>query len=225
MINAMFRSGFESHITAFLVFVGLNALMGFILLMDGIGSPGTMFRVPYAAITLWLLLFCLVAAGLALLRHKRERHGRLYAQLPVTAAQVRLAYWCHAGLYIVVSTLMLALVMLAAGELPVLDMLLYLLLYLSHAGVLMALLSILTGNSLRLIPEEIRRRTIAYFFLASFITFLFLVAIGFVVSWYVYILEGGVVDWALLTLLMVIACSALVAADIQLFRRRDSYLD
>jgi hypothetical protein len=226
MINALFRTNVESNAITFIVFLTLNGLMGFILLQGGSmhrADDGTL-NVPYASITLWLLLFSFVAAGLALLRHNRERHSRLYAQLPVTPLQVRLAYWCHAALYAGISTLVLALIMLVAGDLPLLDVLLFALLYLCHAGVVMAVLSIVTGNSVQLIPEEIRRRTIVYFFLATFVTFLFLLAIGFVMSWYIYILEGREVDWGLLTLLMAAVCAALVAWDIALFRRRDNYL-
>lgn len=225
MINTLFRTKFESNTTAFIVFLALNGLLGFIVLQSGLHNRALATAdLPYGSITLWLLAFSLVAAGLSLLRHNRERSSRLYAQLPVTPVQVRLAYWCHVALYIGISTLLLVLIMLIADALPLLDVLLYALLYLSHAGVVMGVLSIVSGNTLRLIPEEVRRRTIAYFFLAALITFLFLLALGFVVSWYIYVLEGRWVNWAMLTLLMVAGCGSLVVLDIALFRRRDSYL-
>lgn len=225
MINALFRTKFESHLTPFIVFLALNGMMAFILLQASLHrGAAAMGSPPYGSITMWLLLFSLVAAGLALLRHNRERHSRLYAQLPVTPVEVRLAYWCHVALYIGISTLLLVLIMLLADDLPLLDVLLYALLYLCHAGVVMGVLSIMTSNSVQLIPEEVRRRTIVYFFLATFITFLFLFAIGFVVTWYLYILEGREVDWGLLTLLMAAVCGALVAWDIELFRRKDNYI-
>jgi hypothetical protein len=90
--------------------------------------------------------------------------------------------------------------------------------------VLLAVISILTSNTMRLIPDEIRKRTVIYFFLATFITFLFLLAIGFIVAGYVHVAEGGIVDWSLLTVFVTLLCIGLVALDIYLFGKKDNYL-
>jgi len=224
MVNRLFRTKFESNLTAFIVFIALNALAGFLILLNHASRSRPVSVEFFTWITIWLLIICLVAGALSLLRHNRERNSRLYAQLPVTSLQVRLAYWSHASLYLCISSLMLLLVMFYADGRPLLDIFLYTLLYFSHAGVLLAVISIVTSNTVRLIPEEVRKRTVTYFFLATFITFLFLFAIGFIVAGYINVLEGGMVNWSVLTLLMLLLCAALVTLDIHLFRKKDNYL-
>jgi hypothetical protein len=226
MINQLFRAKFESNLVPFIVFLGLNAMVGFSLLVTSSGPPGsTLGPAALTTITIWLLIFCFVAGGLSLLRYNREKSIRLYAQLPVTGLQVRVAYWCHASLYLCISSLVLLMTMFYAGSVGALDMLRFTLLYFVHAGVLLAVISIVNSNTLRLIPDEIRRRTVIYFFLATFITCLFLFAIGFIVAGYIRVNEGEVENWTLLTLIMTLLCAGLVALDVQLFRNKDNYLD
>ncbi len=226
MINELFRTRFESSLAPFITFVALNALLGLLL--------ATAFEYPreagdhagyFAGVVSWMLIICLVAGGLGLLRHNRERHTRLYAQLPVTSVEVRLAYWMHASLYLCISSLLLVLIMVNAVAVRWLDILQFALLYFAHAGALLAVISILLSNTLRLIPEEIRKRTVIYFFMATFITFLLLFALGLVVSGYIHVQQEGVKNWWSLTLTMLLLCAALVALDIQLFRNKESYLD
>lgn len=224
MINQLCRTKFESNLTAFIVFLFLNALLGLILItINNDSHPRPVSADFFVFITIWLLLFCLVARGLSLLRYNKEKSSRLYAQLPVTTLQIRVAYWSHAGLYLCISSLMLLAIMFCADK-PLLDILLFTLLYLAHAGVLLAVISILASNTLRLIPEEIRKRTVIYFFLATFITFLFLFALGFIVAGYAQVAEGRIVRWPLLTLMMMLFCIGLVTLDINLSRKKTDYL-
>ncbi|MES2606984.1 MAG: hypothetical protein V4603_18790 [Pseudomonadota bacterium] len=226
MINQLFRTRFESNMAPFIVFLAMNALLGLRLVVRDDDSGWRPESVQsFAEITVWLFICCLVAAAMLLLRHNRERNGRLYAQLPVTSLEIRLSYWCHAGLYLCISSLVLLLAMIFAGAQSVLAMLQFTLLYFVHAGALLAVISIVTSNTLRLIPDEIRKRTVVYFFLATFITFLFMFAIGVVIASYDYVLEGNVQNWSLVTLLTTLVCSALVALDVHLFRRKDNYLN
>jgi MFS family permease len=178
----------------------------------------------FTAVTLWLLIFCLVAGGLSLLRYNRERHCRLFAQLPVTNLQIRLSFWCHACLYVLVSTCVLVLIMFYADIEPLTGILRFAALYFFHAGVLLSTITIASSSSMRLIPEEVRSRTILYFFLAVALTFMFLFAIGFVVAGYLHVVESDSVNWSMLTLLMLLLCAALVSLDIHLFRGKDTYL-
>lgn len=226
MINQLFRTKFESNLTAFIVFLALNALLGFVLVLINYDSWSRPVPGEFSTgVAFWLLLFCLVAGGLSLLRYNRERSSRLYAQLPVTSLQIRMAYWSHASLYLCISSLMLLLIMFYAGSTSVVDTLLFTLLYFFHAGVLLAVVSIITSNNLRLIPEEIRRRTIVYFLLATLITFLFLFAIVFIVAGYIRVDQEGVESWSLLTVIIMLLCAGLVTLDIHLFRKKDNYLD
>lgn len=224
MINQLFRTRFESNLTAFIVFLALNALLGFILTVISIEVESSLASSGFfSSVASWLLFFCLAAGGLSLLRYNRERNSRLYAQLPVSPRQVRLAYWCHAGLYLCISSLVLLLVVYYTSV-PMLDALLFSLLYFFHAGAWLAAASIVTSNTLRIIPEEVRRRTIVYFLLATLVTFLFLSALGLVVGAYVRVQVDGVENWGLLTLLMAALCAGLVALDIHLFETKDNYL-
>ena len=134
------------------------------------------------------------------------------------------AHWALVALHLCISLLVLVLAMLLLDDLPVLDVLQFAVLFLTHGITVMAVLSIALSNSVRLIPDELRRRTIAYFFLATLITFLFLLAIGFTVQGYAYVLNGGVVDWGSLTAVMTLLAAALIALDVRLFSRRDAYL-
>src|SRR5687768_15013626 len=111
MINQLFRTKFESNLTAFIMFLFLNALYGLTLIAvsrDSHERPATVDF--YTWITIWLLLFCLAAGTVSLLRYNKEKSSRLYAQLPVTSLQVRLAYWLNACLYLAISSLMLLLI-------------------------------------------------------------------------------------------------------------------
>lgn len=225
MINTLFRTQFESNTAAFIVFLALHALMGFLLLTihveNGYRPLGSD---AYFFIVMWLLVFCAIAVTMALLRHNREKRCRLYAQLPVTPRQVRLAYWCLAALFILVSTGMLILIMLLADDLLLQDVAVFAVLHFVHAGVLLAVLSIVTSNNLTLIPEEIRRRTIMYFFMAALLTFLTLFLLGLLVAAYIQLLADGNANWGLLTVLMLLGCAGLVATDVHLFQRKDDYL-
>jgi hypothetical protein len=226
MLNQLFRTKFESNLSNFIVFLALNAFLGFMLTMECYDSQDSLVSSGFfTGVATWLLVFCFVAGGLALLRYNREKSSRLYAQLPVTSVQVRLAFWLHASLYLCISSLMLLLIMFYALRSPLRDLLQFTLLYFSHAAGLLAVISIVNSNTLRLIPAEIRKRTVVYFFLATFVTFLFLVALGFVVAGYVRVLEGEVENWPLVTLLMTLLCIGLVTLDIELFRKKDNYLD
>ena len=223
MINQLFQTKLVSNLTPFIVFLTLNALLGLILISIHDDTPPPLGY--FSAVIAWLLCFPLAAGGLALLRYNRERHTRLYALLPATSLQVRLAFWCHGCLYLCIASLMLLLVMIFEAQLPVLTLLQFTLLFFSHAGVLLAVISIVTSNTLSLVPKEIRKRTFLYFLLATFITFLFMFGIGLIVAGYIHLNEQGVENWLQLTLLMTLLCAGLVTLDIHLFRHKDSYLE
>ena len=224
MINQLFRTKFESNLTAFIVFLGLNALLALVLITINYASWARPGVFP-TEVAFWLVIFCLLAAGLSLLRYNREKSSRLYAQLPVTSLQIRIAYWSHASLYLCISSLMLLSTIFYQKATPVPDALLFTLVYFFHAGVLLAVVSIITSNNLRLIPEEVRKRTIVYFLLATLITVLFLFAIVSLVAGYIRLDQEGVESWPLLTMIMALLCAGLVALDIYLFRKKDNYLD
>ena len=226
MINQLFRTKFESNLTAFLVFLAMNALLVARVIVrsdDPWWQPES--RVLVSESTVWLLMSSAVAAVISLLRYNRERNSRLYAQLPVTSLQVRLSFWAYAALYLCISSLALLFVMLYADTRPFLEMLQVMWLYFSHGMILLAIISIATSSSLRVIPEEIRRRTVAYFFLGTLVTFLILLAITFVITFYDRAIGGRLtIAWWRLTLLMTLMAAGLVALDVHLFRKKDSYL-
>lgn len=225
MINVLFRTLFESNRSPFIVFLALNGALCFLLL--GINADNGGEQPPanaYHFIVFWLLLFCLVAATLAVMRHNREKRCRLYAHLPVSPREVRLAYWCLAALYLFISTGVLTLILLLAGITPFMNVFGFAALYFFHAGLLLAVLSIFTSNDVPLIPEEIRRRTVPYFFMSALLTFLVLFLLGTAVGFYTHLIEDGSAKWPLLTVIVMFACIGLVALDVRLFQRKDNYL-
>jgi hypothetical protein len=228
MINALFRNQFESNTSSFIVFLALNALLLLLLFNIQVPPPGSLqhshLRSDFAIIVMWLLAFCAVALTMGLLRHNREKRSRLYAQLPVAPRDIRLAYWCLAALYIFISTGLLTLLMWRSGIIAPLDIMVFALLYFFHTGVLLAILAIVAGNNLPLIPEEIRRRTIPYFFMATLLTFLFLFILAALLSFYMHLLEDGAVKWWTLTVIMAGVCASLVTLDVKLFQTKDNYL-
>lgn len=225
MIHELFRSKFESNLGTFIVFVALHVALGFLLLTisDGRGADALPDRF-LADVTAWLLVFCAAAGVSALLRHNRERRTRLYAQLPVSSLQVRSAAWCHAALYLCISALTLLWITLMVGTWSLLEQLRFALLYFAHAGVLLALWSIVLGNTVSLVPEDIRKRTVLYFFVATAVTFLILFVLGLIVGAYLHVLGTDDLNWTLLTLLMCIGCIGLVLLDVYLFCRKAEYL-
>jgi MFS family permease len=226
MINQLFLTKFESNLTAFITFLAMNSLLLLVMLAEMLdGSPiKTDSGLFFAAISLWLTAFCLVAGGIVLLRHNRERHSRLYAQLPVTSLEVRVAHWCHATLYICIASLALLLILSFAGVFSWFEKLRFTLVFFLHAGAGLAAISIVTGNSLPLVPEELRRRTILYFFVCTMITTLFLGGLGLMVGGYISILEAESVNWTLLTVALMVVCGGLTSLDIYLFTKKQSYL-
>lgn len=224
MINQLFRINFESNLPAFIVFLALNALLSFIVFNMVFHPLHETAANVFPVIVMWLLVFCLIGGGISLLRHNKEKRTRLYSQLPVTPVQVRAAYWVHASAYAVISSLVLAYAMYNSELMSNGDVVFFSFLNLFHTGVLMAIVSIVTGNTVRIIPEEIRRRTIIYFFLATALTFLLLLSIGFTISFYVHLAEHGSLKWNRLLMGLIVLFATLVAFDIHLFRKRENYL-
>lgn len=224
MINALFRTKFESNILYFGLFLGLNAFFGVILTQIFNEGPRRPEEEGFATIISWLLIIGVLTGGGAMMRHNREKRTRLYAELPVTPRQIRLAYWCLVGLFLFVSTGVFSLILFFSGISTASGLLLNALLYFVHAGTLMGVISIIFNNSVRLIPEEVRRHTVLYFFMAALLTFLTLFALGFLVMLYATFVEHGVVDRTVLTMSLTAACAGLVALDVFLFERKGNYL-
>lgn len=222
MINRLFKIMFESNLIAFITFLALNALLTFVVIMET--SHKTVGSGFFGSISAWLIVNSLVAGTLSLLRYNKERHSRLYAQLPVSSLEIRIAHWSHASLYLCISSFLLLVMMLFAGNFAWHELVMFTLLYFCHAGVALAVISIVAGNSMTLIPDEIRKRTIAYFFMATCITFLFLGLLGAVIGTYINVIEAKAVNWTLLTTVMLFLCVGLVCLDLQLFSRKQSYV-
>ena len=230
MINKLFRTLFEMNLSPFIVFVALNASMFFLLMsmhstfvVDGeVVVVNT--HTDYHFIVLWLLIFSLVAATLGLIKHNKERRCRLFALLPASPKEIRLAYWCLAALYIFISTCMLVMVMVIGEFTPFMNIFGFGLLYFVNAGMLLAILSIVTSNDLPLIPEEVRRRTIPYFFISALLTFLCLFFMALGVSFYTHLIRDSATKWPMFTGIITLIFIGLVALDVRLFNKKESYL-
>jgi hypothetical protein len=224
MIAQLFRTKFESNLMSFIVFIALIAYAGVRYAMTGtapdVGNPQPELVVMTAYAV--LMMFCLVPGVISLLRKNRERSGRLYAHLPVSPLQLRVAYWLHAGLYFGIAASMLMVFVVLAGSGAAWEYLLPLV-FVFHIGTLLACFSLVTSNLSRVLPEFVRRNTILYCVVVAVAT----VALGAGVALAATTLFGryeGPESWPTLAAEIGTACVALVALDIYLFGKTDHSL-
>jgi hypothetical protein len=223
MIAQLVRTKFESNLMSFIVFIALIAYAGVKYAITGevpnAGNPtGDAVLTAYAV----LIMFCLVAGLVSLLRQNRERSGRLYAQLPVSPRQIRMAYWLHASLYPGIAAVMLLVFVLFAGRAAESGYLWPLMLFI-HVCLLLACFSLVTSNISRVIPEAVRRITILYCIVVAVAT----VGLGGSVAFAAVTLIGeyeGRESLPKLIVTMAIVCVALVALDIYSFGKKDPNL-
>lgn len=234
MIAQLVRTKFESNLLSFIVFIALIAAAGARYLMTREPPQGPVTREMFSAAAATLMLCCFVPGIISLLRQNRERSSRLYAQLPVSPRQVRVAYWLHASLYLVIAGVLLQVFLLVAGTGPAVDfggrvdyrlvsLLLFANLYIWLAG-----FSLVTSNLSRMVSDKIRRNTVLYCFLvivATFLIFYGLVLAALVLSGQ---LQNALQDGVQMTPVLVtlsLLCIAMVALDIYLFGKKDHNRD
>jgi hypothetical protein len=223
MISQLVRTKFESNLMSFIVFIALIAYAGVRYVMTGevpdAGNPtGDTVLTAYAL----LVVFCMAAGLVSLLRQNRERSTRLYAQLPVSPRQIRVAYWLHASLYPGIAALMLLAFVMSAGSVAASGYLWPVMLFF-HVCLLLACFSLVTSNIARVIPEAVRRITIVYCIVVAVAT----VGLGASVAFAAVTLIGeyeGPESLPKLIVTMAIVCVALVALDINSFGKKDHNL-
>lgn len=253
MIKQLIRTKFESHLTASVFFVIFNlALLGMITLLNedrndrirrtGIpnqtaqiqesltGGPAVQNYMTFQAevfsiITGWLVGICLVMAGIALLRHSKEKRTRLYMQLPASSREIRLAHWGLAGIYMCVPTLVTAYFIIYIGEASFSNFLLFTILFYFHLGCLIAIATLVMNYWENIIPVQYRHRGLIRFILMAILITAGLPIVALAVSGYVYVAHDGPIYWGLFTLLMALLFFVLVSLDLYLFNRRDNYLE
>ena len=223
MITQLVRTRFESNMMSFIVFVALivAGAARFLMTREPVQGPEQFEQIQIA--TAWLMLCCLAAGIVSLLRQNRERSGRLYAQLPASARQIRASYWLHVCLYPGVAALLLHAVLLFGGSEPVdaafqvvsagffLSTILWL-----------ACLSLVTSNIARVIPHMIRANIVLYSIVVALATLL----LGYSLILVVVFLGGaGVAALPYLFTLVALICATLVALDIHLYAKKDLAFD
>jgi hypothetical protein len=224
MIGQLVRTKFESNLMSFIVFVALIGASGirYMMIRDTSQDSSASNNVIILS-SAWLMVFCLVAGGISLLRQNRERSSRLYAQLPVSPRQIRMAYWLHASLYAFIAALALLTVVLFAGTKAASDYLLLPPFFFFDICVLLACFSLVTSNISRLISERVRRNTVLYGFVVVLATLVLGNGLAFISATVIGQYQGPE-SLAKYTLTLATVCVAMVALDIYLFGKQDHNL-
>lgn len=226
MIGQLVRTKFESNLMSFIVFIAMiaAATIRYLMTRDPPQAPLTReLFMPAAAV---IVICCFVPGIISLLRQNRERSSRLYAQLPVSPRQIRVAYWLHASLYLGIAAVMLQIFVAFAGTGPteenyyVISLAVIVSLFIWLAG-----LSLATSNLSRVISERIRRNTLLYCFIVMVATFLLVYAVILVALAVTGQLGGNAGNMPRLLLTMTTVCIAMVALDIYLFGKKDHNFD
>lgn len=219
MISQLVRTRFESNLMSFIVFVALVAAATARFQMTREAPQGPVLPQQIQMAAVWLML-CLLAAGIvSLLRQNRERSGRLYAQLPVSPRQNRVAYWLHVTLYPAIAALLLHAFMLFGGSEPAAVELQWVSYgFFISTCLWLACFSLVTGNIARLIPQRIRANTVLYCCFVAIVTQL----LGFMLIAAVRLIGGEAFeDSERMFPVLAVVCAALIALDVHLFARKD----
>lgn len=224
MIAQLVRTRFESNLMSFIVFIGLviAATIRLVATQEASPPPATeviqVLLVPVA----WLFLAGAAAGIVSLLRQNRERSGRLYAQLPVSPRQMRIAYWLHLGIYAALVALLLALYMRVAldATVPAEFRLVPLGIFLTMC-IWLACLSLVMSNITRVIPESVRRNAVLHCIVVAAAT----LVLGFGAILITASLTNEDGDLLRTTAAMATVCCILIALDIYLYTQKDLTLD
>lgn len=163
MIVQLVRTRFESNLMSFLVFMALIVVAGARFLMTREVPQGPVPPQQILQAGAWLMLCCLAAGLVSLLRQNRERSGRLYAQLPVSPRQARIAYWLHVCLYPGIAALLLHAVIRFGGSEPsVGEARIVPIAFFLATCLWIACFALVTSNIARVIPESVRKNTVLY---------------------------------------------------------------
>ena len=225
MIGRLVRTKLESNLISFIVFIALIAAATIRYLMTRELPQGPVTRQMFLAAAAPLTICCFVPGIISLLRQNRERSSRLYAQLPVSPRQIRVAYWLHASLYLVITAVMLEIFVALAGTGPaaenyyLLSLALIISLYVWLAG-----LSLATSNLSRVLSERIRRNTLLYGFIVTVATFLLVYAL-ILISLAVTGQLGNEGNIPKLLATMTTVGVAMITLDIYLFGKKDHNVD
>lgn len=226
MIAQLVRTRFESNLMSFIVFIALiiAATIRVVATYEGTPSvgPETLQAVMIAAA--WLALACAAAGIVSLLRQNRERSGRLYAQLPVSPRQIRIAYWLHLSIYPAIVAILLALYTRVALDeaIPAEFGLVPPGVFLSM-GNWLASLSLVMSNISRVIPESLRRNTVLYCIVVTVAT----IALGLcaILTTALLAQTNEVDNFPRTVATMGAVCCVLVLLDIYLYTKKDLTLD
>jgi hypothetical protein len=225
MIGQLVRTKFESNLMSFSVFMGLIVVVGIRYLITREVPQGPVPREAIVMAAATLMLCCLAAGIISLLRQTRERGNRLYAQLPVSARQIRVAYWLHVSLYPGIATMLFLAFVLFAGTEPAPVEYQFMTVGLFFSMCLwLACLALVTSNIARVIPETVRKNTVLYCVVVTMATLMLGYALMLAMAALIGASEGPA-DWPKAIIGMAIVCTALVMLDIYLFGKKDRNLD
>ena len=216
MISQIVRTEFQSNLagigpTALLVIAA--SLVFFTLMSDPDGDDLELFLVLSLVVS-WVM------GARIYLRYSRQKHARIYAQLPVTHRQVCIAVWGFTLAGLLVPTFFWLLFLLLHRAYSVSHLLPAVVSFYLGVTALIATIAIATNNVNLSGPRTLFWKWI---YTIAFLVFsLVLVASEF--GTLIFFLEEGTADWAVIVPVLLLTSVGLVMADIWLHQRADNYL-
>ena len=214
MISQLVRTEFESNLAGIghaALLVIATSLVFFTLMLDPDGDDLEAF------LALSLTLAGVMGARVYL-RYSRQKHARIYAQLPVTSRQVCLAVWCFTLTCLLVPTFFWVMFLLLHEDYAISHLLPAVVSFYVGVTALIATISIATN-----VANLPGTRYWKWIYTIAFMVFAFaLVATEF--GTLIFFLEEGTADWAVIVPLLLLTSTGLVMADIWLHKRADNYL-
>ena len=154
------------------------------------------------------------------LRYSRQKHARIYAQLPVTQHQVCMAVWCFTLACLLVPTFFWLLFLLLHEDYSISHLLPAVVSF--YLGVTAAIAAISIATNIANLSGS-RARYWKWIYTMAFMIFAFAL-VGTELGTLVFFLEEGTADWAVIVPVLLLTSVGLVMADIWLHQRADNYL-
>jgi len=202
-----------NHQVSFLILAVLNAFILSLVERD-FALHGDLHAALTGTVAVSLLLN-LIVTGWCLLVDEREKHTRLYTELPVKKLQVRLSFWCFIFVQLGVTTAVWSWFFMQMAEPPLNVLGLYILLFYFHAGILAAMTVPIVRHLLSFSHSNVLR-WIAF-------TSGMLLLLVFAGAAYVAVMESSNPHWGLILVLLVLVLPVLVIIDVYLYLRSKNF--
>jgi hypothetical protein len=216
MIRQLVRTEFESNLVNIgqtTLIILLMSLLLSTLMLDSDGDDKEMF------IVMALILSSVMGARIYL-RYSRQKHTRIYAQLPVTSREVCIATWCFTFACLLLPTSFWLLFLALHVDYDDSQLLPAVTSFYLALTALIAVISIATKIANLSSPQAGYWKWV---YATGFLIFS-LILTGTELGTLIVFLEEETADWAVVVPVMLLTSVGLVAADFWLHKRVDNYL-